>query len=133
MIVLSCLLSPDENAKLKSALADLTKKHAAEIEDLTKDRDHHQKKVKDAQEFGQAKERDFLAARDELRTLQGRAKAWLNEFTKIYSTMSRKLPSFLFLSFFFLFLSFFFLFLSFFSPFSLFLFSFFSLSFFFLK
>ena len=125
MIVLSCLLSPDENAKLKSALADLTKKHAAEIEDLTKDRDHHQKKVKEAQEFGQAKERDFLAARDELRTLQGRAKAWLNEFTKIYSTMARKFPPFflfLFLSFLFSFFSLsFYLFLSF-------LFSFFSLS-----
>ena len=110
MIVLSCLLSPDENAKLKSALADLTKKHAAEIEDLTKDRDHHQQKVKDAQEFGQAKEKDFLIVRDELRTLQGRAKAWLNEFTKIYSTMARKFPSFFFsfsLLSFLLFLSFF--------------------------
>ena len=53
--------------------------------------------VKGYQEFGQDKEKDLIAARDELHVMQGKAKVWLNEFNKIHMTMSRKplfLPSF---------------------------------------
>ena len=38
--------------------------------------------------FGQDKERDLLAARDELRAMKGKAKVWLDEFNKIQSMMS---------------------------------------------
>ena len=92
--------SPAETSRLRTELADLTKKHTAEIQVLTKDRDHHKAKVKEAQQFGQGKERDLLAVWDELQALQGRTKAWLNEFNKIQASMSRKflfpsLPRFL--------------------------------------
>ena len=80
----------DAAAKLNTELASQAKKHAAEIQALTKDRDHYKGKVKEAQEFGQGKERELLAARDELHALQGRTKAWLAEFNKIQATMSRK-------------------------------------------
>ena len=84
----------DEVAKLKVELAGLTEKHAAEIQALTTDRDHFKEKAKGFQEFGQDKERDLLAARDELHAMKGKAKVWLYEFNKIQSMMSRK-PFFL--------------------------------------
>ena len=80
----------DEVAKLKTELAGLTEKHAAEIQFLTTNRDHFKDKAKGFQEFGQEKERDLLAARDELRAIKGKAKVWLDEFNKIQSMMSHK-------------------------------------------
>ena len=90
----------DAVAKLKSELASLAKKHTAEIQALTKDRDHFKDQAKGYQEFGHDKERDLLAARDELHIMKGKAQVWLSEFTKIQETMSHKpyLPPFFYLT-----------------------------------
>ena len=80
----------DAAAKLRTELADLAKKHEAEIQTLAQDRDHHKSKVKEAQEFGQGKEKELIAARDKLNALRGKTKAWLGEFNKIQSDMSCK-------------------------------------------
>ena len=84
----------DEVAKLKTELAILTEKHSAEIQALTMDRYHFKEMAKGYQEFGQDKEKDLLAARDELHAMKGKAKVWLDEFNDIQSTMSCK-PFFL--------------------------------------
>ena len=86
----------DEVARLKAELVSLAEKHTTEIQVLTKDRDHFKDQAKEYQEFGQDKERDLLAARDELHVMKGKAQVWLAEFTKIQATMSCKpfLPPF---------------------------------------
>ena len=80
----------DEVARLKAELASLAEKHTTEIQVLTKDRDHFKEQAKGYQEFRQDKERDLLAARDELHIMKGKAQVWLSEFTKIQAIMSRK-------------------------------------------
>ena len=80
----------DAAATLRTELADLAKKHEAEIQTLAQDRDHHKAKVQEAQEFGQGKERELIAARDQLNALRGKAKAWLSDFNRIQSDMSCK-------------------------------------------
>ena len=80
----------EASAKLRTELADLARKHEAEIQTLAQDRDHHQAKVKEAQEFGQSKEKELLKARDQLIELRGRTKVWLADFNRIQSDMSRK-------------------------------------------
>ena len=80
----------DEVAKLRAELVSLAKKHDTEIQVLTKDWDHFKDQAKGYQEFGQDKERDLLAARDELYVMKGKAQVWLAEFTKIQAMMSCK-------------------------------------------
>ena len=80
----------EASAKLRTELADLARKHEAEIQSLAQDRDHYKGKVEEARLFVQDKEKELIAARDKLNELRGKTKAWLADFNRIQSDMSRK-------------------------------------------